>query len=166
MTLEPILTAIYDWPLSDAIRQTEYAFPLLECIHVLAICIVVGFISIVDLRLLGLPAHARSVKALLGQTLPVVWGAFVLAVISGGLLFASNATGYAKNFDFRIKILLIVLAFLNMLAFHLISQKRIAEWDVAGKTPPSAKLSGGLSLLLWIGVVGFGRHIGFTLAPF
>ncbi len=166
MTLEPILTAIYDWPVSDIIRQTEYAFPLLECLHVLAICIVVGFISIVDLRLLGVRAHTPSVKALLGQTLPVVWGAFVLAVISGGLLFASNATGYARNFDFRVKMLLLVLVFLNMLVFHLLGQKRLGEWDAARKTPVGARVSGALSLLLWIGIVGFGRNIGFTLAPF
>jgi len=166
MNLEPILTAIHDWSVSDAIRQSEYAFPALESIHVFAITTVVGFISIVDLRLLGVPAHTRNVKSLLGQLLPVVWGAFALAAVSGGLMFASNATGYAKNFDFQAKMLLMLLAFCNMVVFHFMGQRRIAEWVAVGPTPAIAKFSGGLSLLLWIGVVGFGRWIGFTLAPF
>ena len=49
MTLQPLFQAIYDWSLSDAIRQNAIAFPAIECVHVLAICLVVGFITVVDL---------------------------------------------------------------------------------------------------------------------
>jgi hypothetical protein len=162
----PLFTAIYDWPVADAIRQNEFAFPVIECLHVLSICSVVGIISIVDLRLLGLRAHTPRIRTLLGQLIPIVWGAFVLAAISGGLLFASNATGYAKNFDFQVKMALMVLAFLNMLAFHIVGRTRLAAWDEAERLPVAARLSGGVSLLLWIAVVVFGRQIGFTLMPF
>jgi hypothetical protein len=166
MTLQPLFQAIYDWSLSDAIRQNAIAFPAIECVHVLAICLVVGFITVVDLRLLGVPAHKRSVVALHREMLPLVWCAFALAAISGGLLFISNATGYAKNFDFQMKMVLLVLACINMLFFHVVGQRRLAEWHEGPTTPAVAKFSGGLSLLLWIGVVIFGREIGFTLAPF
>ena len=166
MSFEAIITAIYDWPVSDAIRQNEFAFPMIECVHVLAISAVVGVISIVDLRLLGVKAHTPAIRTLLGQLIPLVWIAFVVAAISGGLLFASNATGYARNFDFQMKMALMLLAFLNMLAFHLIGRTRLAEWDEAQVTPVSGRISGGLSLLLWVAIVWFGRHIGFSLSPF
>lgn len=162
----PVFTAIRDWPLSDAIRQSEYAFPAIECVHVLAISAVVGVISIVDLRLLGIRAHTPKIRTLLGQLIPVVWLAFVFAAISGGLLFASNATGYAKNFDFQVKMALMLLAFLNMLAFHIVGRERLAGWDEADRLPAAARLSGAISLLLWIAIVYFGRHIGFSLLPF
>jgi hypothetical protein len=166
VTLQPFLQAIYDLPLADAIRENELAFPAIECVHVLAVCLVVGFVTVVDLRLLGLPAHKRSVIALHREMLPLVWIAFVCAAVSGALLFISNATGYAKNFDFQVKMALLVLAFFNMVVFHVVGQRRISEWHEHPATPKIAKLFGALSLLLWIGVVIFGREIGFTLAPF
>ena len=162
----PVFTTIYDWSISDAIRQNEYAFPAIECVHVLAISAVVGIITIVDLRLLGVRAHTPRIRTLLGQLIPIVWGAFLLAAISGLLLFASNATGYAKNPDFQVKMALMLLAFLNMLAFHIIGRNRLAAWDEAERLPPGARLSGAVSLLLWIAIVYFGRQIGFTLMPF
>lgn len=162
----PLFTAIYGWPVAEAIRQNEFAFPLIECLHVLSICSVVGIISIVDLRLLGLRAHTPRIRILLGQLIPIVWGAFVLAAISGALLFASNATGYAKNFDFQIKMALMLLAFLNMLAFHIVGRSRLVAWDEAESLPLAAQLSGGVSLILWVAIVGFGRQIGFSLTPF
>lgn len=166
MNLQPILERIYDWSVADSIRQSEYAFPAIECLHVLSICTVVGIIAIVDLRLLGVRAHTPRLTVLLRQLVPLVWGAFVLAAVSGGLLFASNATGYAKNLDFQVKMALLVLAFLNMLAFHLVGGRRLAGWDEAERPPLAARLSGAVSLLLWIGVVWFGRHVGFSLMPF
>ncbi len=166
MTLQSILEYIYQLPVADSIRQSEYAFPAIECVHVLAICTVVGIIAIADLRLLGVRAHTPRLTTLLNQLTPIVWGAFGLAAISGALLFASNATGYAKNFDFQVKVILLALAFLNMLAFHPLGMRRIAKWDNAQHTPPAAKISGALSLILWVGVVGFGRHVGFSLLPF
>lgn len=166
MSIQPFLQAIYDWPLSDAIRQSESAFPWLECIHVLAISLVVGLISIVDLRLLGVRAHTPSVRVLEKQALPIVWAAFLMAAVSGAALFASNATGYAKNPDFQVKMALLVLVFLNMVFFHVVGRRRLTEWDEAQHVPAIAKFAGLISLLTWIAIVFFGRRIGFTLSPF
>lgn len=166
MSIQSILQYIYDLPVADSIRQSEYAFPTIESLHVLSICTVVGIISIVDLRLLGVRTHTPRVSALLSQLTPIVWGAFVIAAISGALLFASNATGYAKNFDFQMKLVLLALAFINMLIFHLLGMRNIANWDSNQPTATAAKVSGALSLILWIGVVGFGRFVGFSLLPF
>jgi len=166
MKLQPILERIYNWSVADSIRQSEYAFPAIECVHVLSICSVVGIIAIVDLRLFGLRAHTPRLTVLLRQLIPIVWGSFVLAAASGGLLFASNATGYGRNFDFQVKMALLVFAFLNMLVFHVIGGRRLAAWDEAERPPLAARVSGVVSLLLWIGVVAFGRHVGFSLRPF
>ena len=53
------------------------------------------------------------------------------------------------------------LAAVNMLIFHFGAYRRVAHWDL-GKPPMSAKVAGALSLLLWVGVVFFGRWVGFT----
>ena len=77
--------------------------------------------------------------------------------ISGLLLFYSGPVKAANNIFFRVKILLIALAGVNALLFHLTIYRRVVSWDRATSPPARAKLAGVLSLLLWSGVVICGR---------
>lgn len=149
--------------LADNVRENDLLFPLLESIHVLAICLVVGSILAVDLRLIGFAWVNRPVSRVTAGILPLTWSAFVVAIASGGLLFISNATKYLDNGFFVAKMFLIALAGLNMLVFHLISARNVATWEYRAPPPLPARLAGGLSLLLWIAVVACGRWIGFTM---
>ena len=93
--------------LADNIRENDLLFPLIESVHVLAICLVVGSILVVDLRLLGLAWVNRPVSRVAAGILPLTWGAFIVAVASGGLMFISNATKYLGNGFFVAKVCLI-----------------------------------------------------------
>ncbi len=156
---------LYDTSIATSIREGATAFPWIESFHVLAITVVVGTIAIVDLRLLGVRAHRRSANRLINELLPFTWVAFVVAVITGTLLFISNAPSYWANMQFRVKLCLIALAGINMACFHLTSYRRIGEWDESLPPPTPARVAGATSLLLWISVIFFGRWIGFTLMP-
>jgi Family of unknown function (DUF6644) len=155
------------WLQSTAIARTiaenDVLFPWIESIHVLAVVLVVGTISIVDLRLLCIASVDRPVSQILHDVLPYTWGAFALAASSGALLFASNATTYGHNLFFRGKLVLLCLAGLNMAAFHLLASRDIAHWERSRQTPVAAKLAGAVSLAIWISVVVCGRWTGFTL---
>lgn len=146
--------------LGRGIAESAWMFPFIESVHVLAIAMVVGSISIVDLRLLGWTSMRMSVTRLSENVLPLTWAAFVLAAVAGILLFTSKATGYYGNIAFRMKMLLMVFAGVNMLIFQHITLRGVQRWD-GGLPPPAARIAGALSLTLWIGVVGFGRWIGF-----
>jgi len=162
MTLEPVLRALQDMPFAKAIAEGSVLFPWIETVHVLAVVTVVGTISIVDLRLIGVRAHVKSVRRLMSQLLPITWTAFAIAVPSGFLMFSSKAVKYSANWPFRIKMLLLLAAGFNMILFHFIVHRGGARWD-EGRTPPSAKIAGFTSLILWIAIVAFGRWIGFTI---
>jgi hypothetical protein len=149
--------------LADNIRENDLLFPLIESMHVVAICLVVGSILFVDLRLLGLASVHRSVSRVTNGILALTWSAFVVALASGGLLFISNATKYLENGYFIAKILLICAAGVNMAIFHGISAKDLAKWEHETRLPLPARLAGGLSILLWVAVVACGRWIGFTM---
>jgi hypothetical protein len=149
--------------LADSIRENDILFPLIESIHVVAICLVVGSILAVDLRLLGLASINRSVSRVADGILPLTWVAFAVALASGSLLFISNATKYLENGYFDAKICLIGMAGLNMAVFHLISAKELPRWESQIRLPFPARLAGGLSILLWVAVVACGRWIGFTM---
>jgi len=151
--------------LADNIRENDLLFPLIESVHVVAICLVVGSILAVDLRLLGLASLNRPVSRVTAGILPLTWGAFVVAVASGGLLFISNATKYLGNGFFVAKLCLIAAAGLNMALFHFISAKDLPRWENDRRPPLPARLAGGVSIVLWIAVVACGRWIGFTMQP-
>lgn len=150
-------------PLARYIAESSWAFPTIETVHVLFLVLVVGTISIVDLRLLGWASAARPVSDVVRDVLPITWASFGLSLVSGLLLFISNATTYVENWPFRIKMLLLLLAGVNMLTFHFLTYRNIAQWDLDRTPPPAARLAGALSLLFWIAVVIFGRWIGFTI---
>lgn len=156
-----ILETIEAWPLSQAISGGELLFPAIEVAHVMAIALVVGSIMLVDLRLLGWRGRDVAVGRLMGEVLPWTWMAFAVAVATGLLMFVSSAVRYGEMGWFQAKLALIALAGLNMIAFHRGSGQLAAQWGAGQPAPAGARLAGGVSLLVWIGVVICGRWIGF-----
>ena len=163
MTWANILQSLYDSPVGVAVRQSTTLFPWIETVHVLMATTVVGTIAIVDLRLLGYASHRRGARQLIVDLLPFTWVAFACAVISGLLLFSSNALVYWDNVQFRLKMCALALAGVNMAIFHLTAYKKIGHWDDAKRPPLAARISGGTSLALWVLIVFLGRWIGFTI---
>jgi hypothetical protein len=161
--LDSMLQYLQDTQISSAIREGEALFPWIECVHVLALTLVIGSIAIVDLRLLGLRSRDRSVLETTAEALPITWTAFALALVTGGLMFSSNAVAYAHNTFFQAKMALIAVAGLNMAGYHLFVGRGADGWRTAALTPFKGRLVGGLSLALWIAVAACGRWIGFTI---
>ena len=151
--------------LAEFIRESEWAFPAAESVHVIALALVIGTISIVDLRLLGLASTNRIYSELSKQVLPWTWGAFALAATSGTFMFISQPQTYLGNLAFRIKFALMFVAGVNMLVFQLITGRDASKWDRDAAAPLAGRIAATLSLVFWIAIVFFGRRIGFTTMP-
>ena len=149
--------------LGIAIAESTWAFPTLETLHVIGLVTVLGTIFIMDLRLLGVASANVAVTRMTRDTLPWTWGAFVLAAITGTLLFVSKASSYMINPYFLVKMSLMAIAGLNMLYFHFVTFKNIAVWDNSAAMPAGVKFAGATSILFWLAIVFCGRAIGFTL---
>ena len=143
-------------------RQSLLAQPIVEALHVLLIAVVFGTIMIVDLRLLGFPSTSRSFQRTSDELLKYTWAAFAGAVVTGIFLFTANAFSYYVNTAFRVKLLLILLAGINMVIFQFVTGKTAGSWDKDVAPPNAARVAGFLSLVLWTAVILFGRWIGFT----
>jgi len=159
MSLIDLLSALADTPFAQAIAGSSWIFPTLECFHVIAITLVVGSILVVDLRLLGWASRNRPADVLTAQLTPITWIAFAIALLTGGLMFLAKPVAYSQNLFFRGKLVLLLLAAINMAVFHLVVERR-------GGGPASrlaAKASGLVSLLIWVAVIAMGRWIGFTV---
>jgi hypothetical protein len=157
-----LMQTLYDLPIAVAVRESETLFPWIESVHVLMVAIVVGTITMVDLRLLGFSSHRRGARQLIVDMLPFTWVAFLGAVVTGGLLFLSNATAYFESMPFRFKLASIALAGVNMAIFHMTAYRKIGDWDDQLPTPRAAKVAGSTSLALWVLIVFLGRWIGYA----
>jgi hypothetical protein len=145
-----------------AVRQSTWLFPAIETVHVLATVIVVGSVSMLDLRLLNVAWRDRSIREIHEEVLPWTWASFAVAALAGSLLFSSNATKYYHNLPFRMKMVLLVLLGINAAFFEMRTYHRVATPDAHGEIPIAAKVAGAVGIVLWIAVVACGRWIGFT----
>ena len=161
-----IWQSIQSSTLGDTIAESTWMFPTLETIHVIALVTVIGTITIMDFRMIGVASRNVAVTQVSKDTLPFTWAAFVLAAITGLLLFTSKAPDYVANPYFLWKLVIMSLAGLNMMYFHFFTYRTVEHWDLDPSVPGAVKLAGFLSLACWLGVVFCGRLIGFTLSQF
>ena len=162
MSFASLVQSIQDSGIAEWMRTSVKAMPFVEATHVLAAITVFGTILIVDLRLLGLPDTRRPFTRVSDELLKLTWSAFVLAVVTGFLMFAANANTYIHNTQFQFKMFALVAAGLNMLIFQLLTFRTVGAWDTDKPSPTAAKLAGTLSIVLWLSVIFLARWIGFT----
>ena len=165
MDITAFLKSLEATGLASRIRDSQFAFPLIEATHVFCFSLVFGTIAIIDLRLLGIASTQRSFKRMASDILKWTWAAFAFTVLTGVLMFITNATVYYDNFYFRTKMVLLVLAGINMLVFEMTAGRTIHRWDTAPSAPRAGKAVALLSLTIWVGVIFVGRLIGFTTKP-
>jgi hypothetical protein len=161
MSVPDLMQALEHMPFAVAIAKSTWLFPFLETLHVLALTLVVGSVAVMDMRLLGLGSMDRTVTEVTRSVLPWTWSAFAGAAVCGGLLFSSKASTYYVNVPFRMKMGCLGLAAANMFVYHLLSARGVASWN-HGVPPLRVRVTGAISLALWIMIVATGRWIGFT----
>ena len=159
--LQHICQIIYDSQIGTAIRESEYAFSVIESVHVLAITLLVGTIAVLDLRLLGLVFRSIPVTRVARTVFPLTWSGFAVMLISGVLLFWAEAAKNYSNPAFRVKLVLLVFVGLNPLIFHSTVYQRVHEWELLERSPWRARGAALASLTLWAGIIVAGRAIAY-----
>jgi hypothetical protein len=136
---------------------TQWGWPIAECFHFIGLCLLFGTVGFFDLRMLGV---ARGVPLRsLHRLIPFGIGGFAISAITGTLFVMTAPDQYVHNPAFLTKLLLMVVAGLNMLLFYLLAARSV--WlTAADDVPPlPARLFGLVSLLCWLGVMTCGRVI-------
>jgi hypothetical protein len=151
----------YDPSWSDLLASSLNFWGLLEGTHVLTLMLFAGTIFVVDLRLLGLIFKKTPVSVVSDRILPLTIFAMALMVTTGVALFYAKPLLYFHNVWFRLKLVFLAAAFINIIVFHFRVQRNMAAWDSAPKPPASARVSAAVSLLCWILVISFGRFIAY-----
>lgn len=137
-------------------------FGMFLTLHVLSMCLFLGLVLMMDLRLLGLAHRDTSVSQIQKRLFPWQLIGAVVMSISGLVLFYAQPVLYWGKGFFWIKMLLAMpLAMANLLVFHFTTYRSVGDWDNAGDPPFAAKLAGILSIVLWIAVLSFGRLVAY-----
>ena len=152
---------LYETPVSTALRDTSWAIPTVQSVHLLAIGVVVGSAIVSDLRLAGMIATDETPRTVVRRYLPWMWWALVVLLATGLMLVVAEPGRTLNNTIFWLKMALVLFAFVLTLTFRKplldpgFDHDR-ANWQALVK--PAA----WISLMVWIVVIFCGRWIAYS----
>lgn len=161
MPLEAWLTRLGETVWSGALRDSHYVWPFAESLHVLMLALFAGTAALLDLRLLGVALTRVPATAITARLLPWTRWAFAVMVGTGVLLFCATPVLYYHDLFFRVKMLLVIIAGVNVFVFHARTQRSAAAWT-HGRLPRGARIAAVISLVAWGGVIVSGRLIAYN----
>ncbi len=156
MSLLPFFEFCEHTAVGEAIRASKWLFPVIESFHLLALVVIGGSVLVVDMRLLGLGLRDLPVARVASEAQRWFAGSLIIMLVSGVLLFLSEATKCYYSPAFRVKMTSLLLAIL----FTFFIRRRVAGSD--RPSPFTSKLVALVSLALWSAVGIGGRWIGFS----
>ena len=160
--LLPFLQRLAETEWSVALHESLWMWPLVESTHVLTLTIFAGTAMLFDLRLTGRALRSVPAAQVMLRLLPWTRAGFAVMAATGILLFYATPVRNYQNFFFRTKMIMMVLAGLNVWIFHRGIYRRVHEWGDAPLPPRAARLAGYASLVLWTGVIVCGRLIAYN----
>ena|SRR5437868_7234734 len=137
------------------IRDSTWAFALIEVFHLFGLTLLLGTLTILNLRLFGWGLGAYPLKAVAIDALPWTFVGMAVSITSGILLFLSEAMKCYGSLPFFVKMGLLAPALVFTFTFH----RRLTKADTP--SPTASKCAACLSVMLWFGVGLAGRAIAF-----
>lgn len=146
---------------SVALHESFYMYGWIESLHVITLMVSLGMLIVIDLRMLGLwlkDVPASKIAERLDR--PMLIG-FSIMVVTGVLLYVGIPIRTTQSLWFRIKVILLVAAFINAWLFRKHMQASVGTWDAAPVPPRRTRIAAALSLTLWASVITCGRFIAY-----
>jgi hypothetical protein len=161
MSLTEFAQLLYDSEIGTALRESIYAFPIVEGLHLIGLAFSVGLLFVVDFRLLGWFLPDIAIEDLLKPLRPWILSGFFLTLLTGLLLFVSSAVKVITLSVFYYKLLFIALAGINAVWFEIKWGRQLSTWDGQIIFPAGVRWAGSLSLVFWSLVIITGRLIPY-----
>src|SRR4051812_7097734 len=127
--LRSLFEYVNEFPSSIGIRESIYFYPALLTAHIIGMCVFAGLIIMMDLRLLGVGNSRTPLSQIQKRLFPWQMGGMALSAATGLLLVYAQPMRFYPNIFFWIKTVMMALAGVNALAFHLSTYRSVAAWD-------------------------------------
>jgi hypothetical protein len=159
--LETWLAAVETTAVARGLRDSVWAYPLVNAGHIAGVALLVGSIVPLDLRLLG--AWKSVPLEPLWQVLTRSAAAgLALAAVCGVLLFITRATEYAVSSLFLSKMAVVGVAATNAVALRRLPRAGNAWMRSREVRPPRrVRLAASISLAGWLMALTLGRLVGY-----
>lgn len=163
--LHSLSDAIATLNIDDPVSSWAWVWPVGEILHFTGMAVLIGTIGIIDARILGLfkgiPIRSLERFAWIGAA------GFVINALTGFIFIAGNPIGgpyeYLGNLSLQLKLLLVLIAGINLAAFYFTGLAKAANATGADESAPmGAKVVACVSLICWFGVICFGRLIMYN----
>ncbi len=161
MPLRSLFEYVDAIPSSIALRESQYAWAWVTVSHVMSMCLFAGTIIMMDVRLVGLGNMDTPFSQVQRRLFPWQIVGMTLSTISGLALVFAQPLKFYDNIFFWGKMVMMLLAGVNALAFHYIAYDTVRVWDTKAVTPYPARLAGAVSLVLWTMIILSGRLIPY-----
>ena len=154
--LEPFFEYLGNLPVSKAIGESLWIYPLVQAVHLVFLAILIGALLIVDLRLLGRGMIRQSVEQVARDAWPWFMIAIVGMVATGVPQLMQNASReYHSEFFWQ------KMYFLAAALIFTFTVRRKLTLAPEGRFPPMwGKITAIVSFVLWMSVAISGRLIG------
>ena len=152
---------LYDVPLIGVVRDSQFAFPILECFHLYSMVFLIAMLVMFDLRLMGVAWANQGSPSLAGfarRVLAWIWIPLLVNGVTGTLLFGTMAPDYSHNWAFQTKIALIF----GGVAYHVAMLVTVARWRGDAVTGALTRIVSALALLVWPSVIIASRWIAYA----
>jgi hypothetical protein len=152
-------------PLFAFVTTHAWVWPVAEMFHFFGMALLIGTVGLLDLRILGLGKGIPI--SLLSRLIPIGIAGFAINLLTGVVFVFGDPGGwqpyFTANLAFQVKLVLILLAGINLLAFRMTGLATATEnLPADGDAPRQAKLIAAASLALWFAVIYFGRMIMYS----
>jgi len=144
-------TAVGAW-----VRGGTWEFPIIETFHILALAVLFGSVTVISLRLMRVLMKGWTVCGITKEVTPYLNWSLGTILVSGYLLWSSEALKTLDNIAFWIKVTLLFSAII----FHFLVVRPMTRAEEVSRT--KGLIVGGLSLVLWLGIGLAGRAIAFV----
>jgi uncharacterized membrane protein len=147
--------------ISSSLHESFYLYNWIEATHVLALMLSLGMLFVIDMRMLGWWLTSVPASRIAQRLNRPMWIGFSIMIVTGVFLYIAIPIRTTQSIWFRIKLVLLVVAAINAIAFNRWLSASAASWDLDRIPPKRARAAAGLSLCLWAGVIVCGRFIAY-----
>ena len=162
LPLRSVFEQVDAYPSSIALRESLDLYSWILVSHVVSMTVFAGLVLMMDLRLLGIGNMRTPFSRLQRTMFPWQMAAMIGSAVTGLLLVYAEPMRFYGSFPFWIKVVLMVMASLNAVAFHYTTLLDVERWDMERVLPFGARLAGAVGLTLWASVVVSGRLIAYN----
>jgi hypothetical protein len=152
--LRHILNPLYYTPMGAFIRNVPWMHPTFEILQVLGVSLLLGAVTVLDLRLIGWPR--RVPHGSLHGMITVARGAAVLTLVSGVVLVCGSPDRYLFNAEARWKVIFLLIAASNILLFDTRAFRQ-RDATAAHESPLIFRVLAFLGLIACLGAIALGR---------